>query len=168
MYAAPLRRAGSPNTSRTPVHIISNNRKAFHEYTISDKFEAGIALTGPEVKSARAGKVNLADGWVDITPAGDAILHEVHISKYADAGYAYQDEKRPRRLLLHKKEIAKLAQKIDEQGYTVVPIQMYFKEQFIKVEIAIARGKKLHDKRDAAKTKEANRDIARALRDRNR
>ena len=146
------------------MQLISNNRKAFHEYSISDKYEAGIALTGPEVKSARAGKVNLSDGWVEINHLNEAILHSIHISKYANAGYAPHDEQRPRRLLLHKKEIAKLAQKVDEQGYTIVPLKMYFKDQFIKVEIAVARGKKLHDKRDSAKAKEAGREIARVMR----
>ena len=148
------------------LKIISNNRKAFHEYTISEKYEAGIALTGTEVKSARAGKVNLTDGWVELDENGEAILRDVHIAKYSHGSYMNHEETRPRRLLLKKKEIAKLERATEEKGFTVVPLQMYFKDQYIKVEIGVAKGKHLHDKRDAAKTREANRDMARAMRKR--
>jgi SsrA-binding protein len=146
------------------IKIVSSNRKAFHEYIISDSFEAGIALTGTEVKAARVGKVNLTDGWVEINDRGEAILRDTHISKYSHGTYANHEETRPRKLLLHKKEIAKLAQKTQEKGHTVVPIKMYFKEQFVKVEIAVAKGKKLHDKREASREKDDNRAIARAMR----
>lgn len=146
------------------MKIISNNRKAFHEYTISDKYEAGIALTGTEVKACRDGKVNLTEGWVEITDAGEALLRDVHISKYSHGSHMNHIENRARKLLLNRKEITKLQMKIQEKGYTVVALQMYFKDQFIKVEIGVARGKKLHDKRDAAKTKEAGRDMARVMR----
>lgn len=148
------------------LKIISNNRKAYFEYTISETVEAGIALTGTEVKSARAGKVNLTDGWVEFDANGEAILRDVHIAKYSHGNYMNHEETRPRKLLLSKKQIAKLGQATDEKGYTVVPLQMYFKDQFIKVEIGLAKSKHLHDKRDAAKAKEAGRDMARALRQR--
>jgi len=146
------------------LKIISNNRKAFHEYTISEKVEAGIALTGTEVKSARAGKVNLTDGWVELDENGEAILRDVHIAKYSHGSYMNHEETRPRKLLLKKKEIAKLGRATEEKGFTVVPLQMYFLGQYIKVEIGVAKGKQLHDKRDAAKAREAGRDMARALR----
>jgi SsrA-binding protein len=145
------------------IKVIVNNRRAFHEYTVEDKFEAGIALTGTEVKSLRAGKCNLSDGWVDIEH-DEAILKEVQISPYTEGNRFNHAEKRPRKLLLHKKEIQKLLRKISEKGYTVVPLKVYFKENWIKVEIALARGKKLHDKRDASKKKDSNREIARAMR----
>lgn len=150
------------------IKLITDNRKAFHEYSVEERLEAGIVLTGTEVKSARAGKVNLSDGWVEIDHLGEAYLNETHIGRYEAGSYMNHSEKRRRKLLLNAKELVKLAQKIDEKGYAVIPLKMYFKEQYIKVEIGIAKGKKLHDKRDSAKTKEANRDMARALRTRNK
>lgn len=146
--------------------IISNNRKAFHEYTIGEKLEAGIALTGTEVKSARLGKVNLSEGWVHIDEFGEAYLRETHIAKYSHGTFTNHEETRPRKLLLHKHEIAKLAQKIEEKGLTVVPLKMYFKDSIIKVEIGVAKGKQLHDKRDSSREREANRDVQRAMRHR--
>lgn len=145
------------------IKVIANNRRAFHEYTIEDKFEAGIALTGTEVKSLRAGKCNLSDGWVDIE-RDEAYLKEVQISPYTQGNRFNHAEKRDRKLLLHKKEIYKLLRKIAEKGYTVVPLKFYFKENWIKVEIALARGKKLHDKRDASKKRDSDREMARAKR----
>ena len=145
---------------------IANNRKAFHEYTISDKLEAGVSLTGTEVKSARLGKVNLSDGWVQIDDAGQAILRDAHIAKYSHGTYANHEETRPRRLLLHKHEIVKLASKIEEKGFTVVPLRMYFKDSLIKIEIGVAKGKHLHDKRESSREREANRDVQRAMRNR--
>jgi len=150
------------------IKLITNNRKAFHEYTISDKYEAGLVLTGTEVKSARAGKVNLSEGWVEIDDNGEAFLRETHIAKYSHGTYMNHEETRPRKLLLSRRELAKLAEQTAEKGLTVVPLKMYFKDQFIKVEIGVARGKKLHDKRDSAAAREANRDIARAMRSRGR
>ena len=145
------------------IKILSSNRKAFHEYVITDKLEAGIVLTGTEVKSAREGRINLSDGWVDIDDQGEAWLREVQISLYSHGSYMNHEEKRSRKLLLNRAEITRLAAKIQEKGLTVVPLQMYFKDDFIKVEVAVAKGKKLHDKRDSAKTKEAGREIARAM-----
>ena len=150
------------------IKLITNNRKAFHEYEVSDKYEAGLVLTGTEVKSARAGKVNLSEGWVEIDDNGEAFLRETHIAKYSHGTYMNHEETRPRKLLLSRKELVKLAEQTAEKGLTVVPLKMYFKDQFIKVEIGVARGKKLHDKRDSAAAREANRDIARAMRSRGR
>lgn len=146
--------------------VITTNRKAFHEYTISECFEAGMVLTGTEVKASRDGRVNLSEGWVDIDEHGEAYLREAHIGKYSHGTYANHIETRARKLLLNKKELVRLAQRIQEKGLTVIPLKMYFKDQFIKLEIGVAKGKKLHDKRDATKEREANRDMTRALRQR--
>jgi SsrA-binding protein len=146
------------------IKVIANNRKAFHEYIISEKVEAGIALTGTEVKSARDGKVNLTDGWVEIDENGEAFLHDAHIGKYSHGSYMNHEEKRSRKLLLNRKELIRLAERTQEKGFTIVALQMYFKDQYIKVEIGVGKGKKLHDKRDSAKAKEDNRAMARAMR----
>jgi SsrA-binding protein len=151
-------------SGRAEDNIISSNRKAFHEYTIMDKYEAGIALVGTEVKSARAGKVNLSDGWVHIDANDEAFLMDAHISKYTHGNLMNHEETRPRKLLMNRKEIIKLTQKIEEKGLTVVPLKMYFKDSWIKLEIGVAKGKKAHDKRDAAKEREANRSIQRTMR----
>ncbi len=148
------------------IKIIATNRKAFHEYSIEDTIEAGIALTGTEVKSARAGKVNLSDGWVEITMNGEAMLNAVHITKYSHGSYMNHEEQRQRKLLLHGREIDKLTKKIEEKGFTLIPLKIYFKGQFIKVELGLAKGKKLHDKRDSTKKAEADRAMARAMRPR--
>jgi SsrA-binding protein len=148
------------------LKIVANNRKAFHEYAISDRYEAGLILTGTEVKSARLGKVNLGEGWVDIDENGEAFMRDVNISKYSHGSFSNHEETRPRKLLLNKKELAKLAASAQIKGYTLVPLKMYFKDQFLKVEIGVAKGKQAHDKRDATREREANRDIARAMRTR--
>ena len=146
-----------------PIKIIASNKRAYHEYSIGDTWEAGIALTGTEVKSLRAGKCNLSDGWVDID--GYVVtLREVHISPYSHGNIMNHADKRTRQLLLNKKEIVKIARAIDAQGMTCVPTKIYFRGQRIKVEIAVGKGKKLHDKRDAAKTRDANREMERAVR----
>lgn len=145
------------------IKIIASNKRAYHEYTISDTYEAGIALTGTEVKSLRAGKCNLSDGWVDIDE-WVVTLREVHISPYSHGNIMNHPEKRARNLLLNKKEIAKISRSIAADGMTCVPTKIYFRGQRVKVEIAIAKGKKLHDKRAVAKTKEADRAMERALR----
>ena len=146
------------------IKIISDNRKAFFEYIIGEKFEAGLVLTGSEVKAARTGMVNLTDGWVEIDRNGEAFLVDVHISKYSHGPYANHEEKRRRKLLLKRKEIAKIEEKIAEKGLTVVALKLYFKDSYIKVEIGIAKGKKLHDKRASTKERDANREISRTMR----
>lgn len=149
------------------IKEIASNRKAFHEYTISDKVEAGLVLTGTEVKSARLGKVTLTDGWVNFE-SGEAYLCDTHIAKYSHGSYLNHEETRPRKLLLNKTELARLATKVEEKGFTVVPLRLYFKGEYIKLEIGVGKGKKLHDKRDATKEREAGREMQRALRNRGR
>jgi SsrA-binding protein len=143
--------------------VVATNRKAFHEYTIVDKVEAGIALQGTEVKACRTGKVNLSDGWVDFT-SGEAILREIHISPYSHGTYANHAEKRARKLLLHRREIIKLMDRVNQQGMTAVPLRVYFKGPWIKVELGLAKGKHQYDKRESKKEREVHRDIARAMR----
>lgn len=142
---------------------IAVNKKARHLYNLSDFIEAGISLTGPEVKSIRAGKVNFIDSYVDFKN-GDAWLLSLHIAPYSNAGYAPQDPSRPRRLLLHSREIAKLAAQSAQKGLTVVPVKMYFKNHRVKVEIALGQGKKLHDHRETLKRRAEERDMEREVR----
>jgi SsrA-binding protein len=149
------------------IKVLVTNRKAFHEFSVGESFEAGIALTGTEVKALRQAKANLGEGWVDIS-TGEAILREVQISHYSHGNIFNHLEKRPRRLLLKSREIAKITQKVEEKGFTVIPLKIYFKDRWIKVEIALAKGKKHYDKRDAEREKTAHRSIDRALKHRQR
>lgn len=144
----------------TPASAV--NKKARHLYELSDFLEAGIELTGPEVKSIREGKVNFIDSYVDFR-RGEAWLNSLHIAPYANAGYTPQEPDRPRRLLLHKKEISKYAAQVAQKGLTVVPTKLYFSHGRVKVEIALGRGKKLHDHRENLKRKAAERDAQRDL-----
>ena len=145
------------------IKIISKNRKAFHNYEIGDLFEAGIELLGTEVKALRINKVNLGDGWVDITSNQEAILKETHIGHYSHGNRFNHEETRPRRLLLHRREIIKLTRAMNEKGYSIVPTKIYFKGRYIKVEIGLGKGKKAYDKRQSNKEKDAKREIQRAL-----
>lgn len=145
------------------IKIISKNRKAFHNFEIGDKFEAGMELLGTEVKALRAAKVNLGEGWIDITRDGEAILKDTHIGHYEFGNRMNHNETRPRRLLLNKRELAKLNRAVSEKGYSIVPLKIYFKGSYIKLEIGLGKGKKHFDKRESAKTKDANREVARAL-----
>ena len=145
------------------IKIIAKNRKAFHEYEITDKIEAGIALQGTEVKSMREGKVNLGDGWVGIDDNGEAFLKQVHISHYSHGNIYNHAEDRPRKLLLKKQEIKKLSEQVERKGFALVPLKAYFKGQFIKIEIGVGKGKKAHDKRDSSREKDAQREIERAI-----
>ena len=145
------------------IKIIAKNRKAFHEYEITDRFEAGIALQGTEVKSMRQGKVNLGDGWISIDDQGEAYLKQVHISHYSHGNIYNHDEARPRKLLLKKQELKKLSEQVERKGFALVPLKAYFKGQFIKIEIGVGKGKKAHDKRDSSKEKDAQREIERAI-----
>lgn len=148
------------------IKIISKNRKAFHDYSIEDSIEAGISLMGTEVKSLRDGRVNLSDGWVDITTDGQAWLREVQISPYSHGNRQNHEERRWRRLLLHKIEIERLRRQIDEKGMSIVPVKIYFKRGRIKVELGIGKGKKQFDKRQASKAKDAKKEIAQAMKKR--
>lgn len=145
---------------------IAKNRRAFHEYEILERFEAGIELSGTEVRSLRENNCQLTDCFVLIR-GGEAWLHNVRIAPYRNGNIANVDPDRKRKLLLHKKEIRLIEQKVRERGMAVVPTQMYFKENsLVKVEIAVARGKKIHDKRQSIAERDQQRDIQRALKER--
>ena len=143
--------------------IITRNRKAHHEYFIEDTFEAGIVLQGSEIKSIRDNKINLQDGFV-AERDGELWLNGVHIAPYEQAGiFGHSDPVRPRKLLLHKREIAKIISQLHERGYTAIPLQVYLERGLAKVEIALAKGKKLHDKRQSIAKRDAEREIRRNL-----
>ncbi len=141
--------------------IVARNKKALHEYEILDTWEAGIVLTGPEVKSLRAGRANLAGAFGRVED-GEVWLHEMHISPYDPATRWNVDPLRPRKLLLHAREIRRLIGAVQEKGLTLVPLDLYFRRGRAKVTLALARGKKLHDKREAIKRRTAEREIERA------
>jgi SsrA-binding protein len=145
------------------VKMIAQNRKAYHDYFIEETFEAGVALMGTEVKSAREGKVNLKDGYVLVTQ-GEAMLLNVHISPYSHGNIMNHDPVRTRKLLLHAREIEKLAGKAAQKGYTLVPLKVYMKGPYVKVEVGLAKGKRQYEKRDGIKEREARREIERAVR----
>ncbi len=142
---------------------VAENRKAFHDYFIDETYEAGISLVGTEVKSIREGKANLKDSYVLIKD-GEAFLLNCHISPYSHGNIMNHDPLRTRKLLLKKGEIDRIRGKLLQKGYTLIPTKMYFKGPYVKIEVGLARGKKLFDKREALKEKEANRQIERALR----
>jgi SsrA-binding protein len=147
--------------------IICNNKKAYHEYFIEEKFEAGMVLTGTEVKSLRMGRANLNDSFA-LVRSGEAFLNNLHISPYDFGNRENHDPDRMRKLLLHKKEITKLFSRIREQGYSLVPLRLYFKNGLVKVEMGLAKGKKLYDKRQDMKQKDQKREMSQALKTRNR
>ena len=142
--------------------VIASNKKARHLYIFSDFLEAGMALTGPEIKSLRAGQVNFRDSYVDFRN-NEAWLVGLHIAPYANAGYVPQDPDRTRKLLLHAGEIRRWAAQVDQKGMTVVPVCLYFKHGKVKLEIALARGKKLYDHRDEMKRRAEERDMEREI-----
>jgi SsrA-binding protein len=145
------------------IKIINDNRQARYLYEILETHEAGIELLGTEVKSIREGKVNLKDGYV-LVRNGQAWLTNVHISPYQKVGdYFNHEPRRSRRLLLHKQEISKLIGQVEQKGLTLVPLKMYFKNGWIKISIGLAKGKKLHDKRESSKRRDDQRDMARAM-----
>ncbi|MCD7779206.1 MAG: SsrA-binding protein SmpB [Candidatus Gastranaerophilales bacterium] len=146
--------------------IISTNRKAFHEYHIFDKFNAGVVLTGTEIKSIRKGAVNLKDSFVKLDN-GEVFLYNCHISPYEQGNRYNHEEKRTRKLLLNKKEIDKLSGKIKKDGYAIVPLEIYLENGWAKIEIALAKGKKLYDKREDLAKKTQSRDIARIVKSKN-
>jgi SsrA-binding protein len=142
---------------------VAVNRRAYHDYFIDEKYEAGLALQGTEVKSLRAGRANLRDGYVRVE-RGEAWLENVHISPYTQGGYANHEPLRPRKLLLHAREIASLVGKIKQRGYTLIPLRLYFAHNRAKVELGLARGKRQYDKRQALATADARREMERAVR----
>jgi len=146
------------------VKVVATNRKAFHEYFISDTFEAGIALLGTEIKSVRAGRVSLQDGYVSFEQ-GEAWLLNVHIAQYDPASRQNHDPRRRRKLLLHRREIDRLAAKVQEKGFTVIPTRLYLKDGRAKVEIGLAKGKRLYDKRETIAKRDSQRQIDRAIKE---
>jgi SsrA-binding protein len=147
---------------------IATNKKAYHDYSVDEVFETGIALSGTEVKSLRENGVSLRDSFATVK-RGEVWLHNVHIAPYSHGNRANVETDRPRKLLLHRKEIRYLLGRTKERGYTLVPLRFYFSAaNLVKVEIGLARGKKLYDKRDAIAKKDADRDIQRAFRERQR
>jgi SsrA-binding protein len=143
---------------------VASNRKALHDYFLEDSYEAGIALTGTEIKSVRGHRVNLRDGYVQIRH-GEAWLVNVHISPYDFGNRENHEPRRDRRLLLHKQEIRKLTSKVSERGWTIVPLNMYIKEGRAKVEIALVRGKRLYDKRDTVAERDMDRELRRTMKE---
>ena len=148
------------------VKEICANRKAFHEYFVLERFEAGIELAGTEVKSIRAGTVNLKDSFCTIKD-GELFVRGMHVSPYEHGNIFNKDPVRPRRLLMHKREIMKLNARVMQEGIALIPLSLYFKDGRVKVELGLCKGKKLHDKRDSAAERESKRDIDRALKERN-
>jgi SsrA-binding protein len=142
---------------------IARNRRARHDYSIEDTYEAGIALTGTEVKSLRAGRASLADGFAQVSD-GEVWLHNVHIPEYVQGTWTNHTPRRIRKLLLHRKEIDKISTKIAEQGLSLVPLSMYFKDGKVKVELGLGRGKRTYDKRHDLARRDAAREVERALR----
>ena len=144
---------------------VAVNRRAFHDYFIDETYEAGIVLTGSEVKSIRSGRANLREGFVRIDGVANAAwLENVHISPYAQANLMNHDPLRPRKLLLHRKQIASLIGKVRQKGYTLIPLRVYFKRNHAKVEVGLGRGKRQYDKRQAMAERDAKREIERAVR----
>jgi SsrA-binding protein len=147
-----------------PSHkLVSTNRKAFYDFMIEEKVEAGIVLVGTEVKALREGRLNLRDSYAAIIN-GKAVLHNCHIGTYSHGNQMNHDPLRPRTLLLHKKEIVRLMAKVQQKGLTLVPLRLYFNERGrVKLELALARGKKTYDRRETIKKREAGREIDRAM-----
>ena len=147
------------------IKVIAQNRKAYHDYFVDEKFECGIALFGTEVKSIRLGKVNLKESWAQVRN-GEVWVEGMHISPYEQGNIFNRDPLRPKKLLLHKNEIRKIDGIVMRQGYTLIPTEMYLKDGRVKVQLGICRGKQVHDKRDAIAKRDSDREIQRALRNR--
>ena len=147
------------------IKQIAQNRKAFHDYFVLERYEAGIELFGTEVKSIRAGTVNLKDSFCTVKD-GELFARGLHISPYEKGNIFNRDPMRPKRLLMHKREILKLGQRATLDGAALIPLSLYFKDGRVKVELGLCKGKKLHDKRDAAAERSAKRDIDRAMKER--
>ena len=144
--------------------LIAHNKKARHDYAIEQTWEAGVVLFGSEVKSLREGRVTFTDGHVDVRD-GELFLVNVHIHEYPFANRNNHEVRRPRKLLLHRNEIDRIASRVEEKGFTAVPLKLYFKDGRIKVEIGLGKGKQLHDKRQDLKSRAAKREVARAIKD---
>ena len=147
------------------VKVMARNREAYHEYFVEEELEAGIELVGTEVKSIRAGTLNLKDAWCGIKD-GEMLLNQMHISPYDHGNRFNVDPRRPRRLLVHKREIMRLYGKAKQDGYALIPLSVYFKGSRVKVNVGLCKGKKLYDKRQAAAERDAKRQIDRAMKER--
>ena len=145
--------------------VVASNRKARHDYAIIDSWEAGIVLTGTEVKALREGKANISDAY-GIVRNGEIFLLNLHISPYERGGYVNHEPTRTRKLLLHRKEIRRLIGAVEREGQTLIPLELYFKKGKAKVALALGKGKKLHDKRETERQRDADREMSRALRSR--
>ena len=145
---------------------IADNRKAFHDYFVLERFEAGIELAGTEVKSIRAGQVNLKDSYCTIKD-GELFVRSMHVSPYEHGNIFNKDPVRPRRLLMHKREIVKLNARVMQDGVALIPLSLYFKDSRVKVELGLCKGKKLYDKRDSDAERQSKRDIDRMMKERN-
>lgn len=164
-YTTVLPREEVSGVAKQSIKQLASNRKAFHDYFIEDKYEAGIELAGTEVKSVRKGNVNLKDSFC-IVKDGEMFLHGMHISPYEQGNIFNKDPRRTRKLLLHKREILKLHAKVQQDGYSLIPLSLYLSGPRVKVELALARGKKLYDKREAAAKRDAKREMDRVSRGR--
>ena len=158
---------GEDSARNTAQRVIADNRKAFHDYHVIDSWEAGVVLVGTEVKAIREGRVNLRDSYARIDK-GEVWLQNVHISPYSHTGYAHHDERRARKLLMHGYEIRKLTGGVAEKGLTLVPLQMYFKNGRVKVQLALVKGKQAHDKRETIRRREIDRETRAAVKARRR
>ena len=147
------------------VKEVCKNRKAFHDYFIEERYEAGVELFGTEVKSIRQGSINLKDSFCSVKD-GELFAYGVHISPYEKGNIFNRDPMRPKRLLMHKKEIRRMAARIQEDGLTVIPLSCYFKDSRVKLELGLARGKKLYDKRESAAKRDAEREMDRVMKER--
>ena len=147
------------------IKIMARNREAYHEYFVEEEYEAGIELMGTEVKSIRAGTLNLKDAWCGIKD-GELLLNQMHISPYDHGNRFNPDPRRVRRLLMHKREIMRLLGKVKQDGYSLIPLSVYFKGSRVKINIGLCKGKKLHDKRQSAAERDAQRQIQRAMKER--
>ena len=147
------------------IKVMARNREAYHEYFVEEEMEAGIELVGTEVKSIRQGTLNLKDAWCGIKD-GELILNQMHISPYDHGNRFNVDSRRPRKLLMHRREIMRLLGKVKQDGLTLIPLSVYFKGSRVKVKVGLCKGKKLHDKRQVAAEKDAKRQIERAMKER--
>lgn len=154
-------------TDQDSERVIADNRKALFDYAVLDTFEAGIALLGTEVKAIREGKVNLRDSYARLDK-GEVWLLNLHISPYSHTGYAHHEERRQRKLLMHRHEIRKLTGRVAEKGLTLVPLRMYFSKGRVKVALALAKGKQVHDKRETIRRREVDRETRAAVKERQR
>ena len=151
--------------AKDSVKIIANNKKAYHDYFVLEKFETGIELFGTEVKSIRLGQCSIKEAWVSISK-GEVFVYGMHINPYEKGNIFNKDPLRVRKLLMHRTEIRKLESKLKEKGLTLIPLSVYFKGSLVKVELGLCKGKKLYDKRDALAKKDQKRDIDRAMKER--